>query len=254
MNRRPFLTLVTLIMGIIISGPVLAKDALQPIQDHKESLQWSAPGSPVASGVLQAEILRQEPHESTIQLVFPSNEEYGQLGSRAFADRLREEGVNIGCAINVDVVGYNRPSALLSRAPFSLLGHNYTMKRKAKMLAKMAYNGVASFRNRSAVLKVVARTEDAHFLPANLYIGRLLARNRARRITGDLAPRGDEGPFWAAGYHALCIHSVYRNPYSHTPQDAFEHVDVDTVVRAAHLTLSLLLYWDTEFKENKSVQ
>ena len=42
----------------------------------------------------------------------------------------------------------------------------------------------------------------------------------------------------------MTINSVYRNPYRHTHLETIEHVNLDTVAQAAHVTLNLLLYWD----------
>jgi len=125
-----------------------------------------------ASGVAvlleMARLLRTIPHQSSIRLVFFSNEEQGELGSKSFARWARESGKNIRGVINIDVVGYDAPWALFSREPFSILNADLSPVRKFYMLAKMAKNLVCALVAGQRSLKLMARSQDSSLLPIDV--------------------------------------------------------------------------------------
>lgn len=162
---------------------------------HYDSKNWisgsQCPGADDnATGVAVlleiAKLLEEVPHGHTVQLVFFSNEEYGRPGSVAFARKAREEQEDIRGVINVDIVGYNDTWAILSREVFDVLGGEFTLKRKAKMLGKMAFNLITSVGNGSKNLKLVARSEDAYVIPDEIDNERTKGLNSVKWIVGDV--------------------------------------------------------------------
>ncbi len=142
--------------------------------------------SGIAALLELADVLRNCPYYNTVQLVFFSNEEYGRSGSLAFAKKMRQEGEDIKGVINIDIVGYNAPTAILSSEIFTLLGSDFPMKRKAKMLAKMNYNWINYLLRRSQKLKVMARAEDRHLIQAGMDANKEFPLNLVRWIVGDI--------------------------------------------------------------------
>lgn len=141
---------------------------------HYDSKNWdpssNSPGADDnASGVAVlldvARLLRDIPHQSTIRLVFFSNEEVGDLGSKSFSLWARETRKDIRAVLNIDVVGYDAPWALFSLEPISILSQDLPVTRKIYMIAKMANNAVDGLFAGPRSLKIMARKEDRHLLP-----------------------------------------------------------------------------------------
>ena len=143
---------------------------------HYDSKNWNigsaSPGADDnASGVAvlleAARLLRGIPHRSTIRLVFVSNEEHDDLGSKSFARQARQNRTDIRGVLNVDVVGYDAPFALFSLEPFTVLKTDVPLERKFRMLAKMASNvGVGVIAGRKS-LKLMARSQDRPLAPVD---------------------------------------------------------------------------------------
>ena len=179
---------------MIFPGSVNAEETLLAVA-HYDSKNWTIPsdspgaddnGTGVAALLEIARILQHRTHQSSVILVFSSNEEYGRAGSKYFAKQAKEKGIDISGVLNVDTVGYNRPWALFSREPFhALFDSRFSVSRKAKIIAKLGYNWVMSFWFGSKSLKVVGRHEESRLIPADLNARQTIGGNRIRWIIGD---------------------------------------------------------------------
>jgi Zn-dependent M28 family amino/carboxypeptidase len=165
---------------------------------HYDSKNWipgkDAPGaddnaSGVAALLEVARILCQGPNHNSMQLVFFSNEEQDQIGSKHFARNAKETGTNIGGIINIDTVGYHFPYAIFSSQPFSVMGSSdFSIMRKVKMIVKMGYNFLASFLFRSKVLMVAGRDEDQQLIPESIQKKEEIGENCVHWVIGDVCP------------------------------------------------------------------
>ena len=137
-------------------------------------------GSGVAVLLELAEILRHKQNQNTVQLVFFSNEEKGQLGSKAFARKMREDQADIYGVINIDIVGYNAPWAIFSSEIFKVITSESPLNHRVKMLGKMVNNWFTHLFNVGKNLKVMVRSEDQYLVPdtskANERIGKNIVR------------------------------------------------------------------------------
>ncbi len=97
-------------------------------------------------------------HDRTILFcVFP-NEERGLTGSRWLASKMRREAADIKAIINVDVVGYNRPSRPVY---FDAVFAHETFRHQAKALWRMQENYFRGAIWGRDIIKVAGRPEDA---------------------------------------------------------------------------------------------
>ncbi len=160
-SAEPWPVVIARAAGLARPGElILLLSHLDSISDNPAGI---APGADDnASGVaVLLEVARQAAlaaHDRTILFcVFP-NEESGLAGSRWFARKARRETADIKAVVNVDIVGYNRPSRpVYLDAVFA----HATLKHRVKALWTMQKNyfrGV--FRGRDSI-KVAGRPSDA---------------------------------------------------------------------------------------------
>jgi hypothetical protein len=146
---------------------------------HYDSKNWDGcqdcPGADDnGSGVLVllklAELLKETRLNKTVELVFSSNEEFGQKGSAAYVSDLKAKGEIILGAINVDIVGYNRPLAIFSADVIAALREKFTFERKIKILLKCGYNAAYFLFNHNLTLKLTGRQAERNLMPDPSYI------------------------------------------------------------------------------------
>ncbi|MBU1709424.1 MAG: M20/M25/M40 family metallo-hydrolase [Proteobacteria bacterium] len=122
-------------------------------------------GSGVAVLLEIAKLLGRQPLNNDVQVVFFSNEEDGHEGSKAFASQLRREGVPVIGVLNIDIVGYNNPTALFSKKVIDVLAGELPTMKKSKMILKMAYNLGTRLIEKEKVFVVAGRSEDKTLQP-----------------------------------------------------------------------------------------
>ena len=146
-------------------APAMQRDAIL-LTAHLDSIsgdpQGRAPGADDnGSGIAVLLELARTLHErraspSVIFAVF-SNEETDRSDSRAFAARLRREGVKLRAVINVDVVGYPRPRRLLDWQAFAV---HRTWRGRLQALREQLGNAFLALRHGPGALLVAGRIRD----------------------------------------------------------------------------------------------
>jgi acetylornithine deacetylase/succinyl-diaminopimelate desuccinylase-like protein len=117
-----------------------------------------------ASGVAMllemARILHGSPLECSVFFCIFTNEEKGTQGSKAYVEKIKQEAMNIKAAINVDIIGYNRPNKVFDLAAVT---SQITIKHKLKSLVRMTGNYYRSFAGDN-VIKIAGRGVDKALL------------------------------------------------------------------------------------------
>lgn len=165
-------------------------------------------GSGCAAVLEAARICRDYGFKSSIKLLLVSGEELGMLGSDYYAWVARERGDDIGGVINGDMIGY--PIFGMRTAVGSYL------------LPIALLDSVTTYNERYGIGLRVDTYTDA---------------------TG----ASDYGPFAEAGYDALdfsegTAQEIWSglDPYYHTVNDLYEHLDPDLLVKITQLELATL--------------
>ncbi len=140
---------------------------------HFDSKAWGpakqAPGADDnASGVAVllelARILREKSHQSSIRLVFFSNEETGRAGSKSFARRARQAKTEILAVLNIDGVGYTPKPQEIVRESAVLFNSRISPLKRGEILAVQLKNFITQpFRGRH-IIKLVSREEDRRLI------------------------------------------------------------------------------------------
>jgi len=107
-----------------------------------------------------ARILKMSPLEYSVFFCIFTNEEQGTQGSKAYAKKMKQEAMNIKAAINVDLIGYNRPEKAFY---YDAVTSHITLKHKAKALVRMMRNYYRSFEGDN-VVKIAGRVADKALL------------------------------------------------------------------------------------------
>ncbi len=146
-------------------------------------------------------------------------EEYGMIGSRAYAKKLKKKRSKILGMFSLEMVGYAAHSAGSQKMPVVL-----------KAFYPDAGNFIALVSNTSSkplldttkkIFKIIPGLDtQTLILPANGW------------VFPD-ARLSDHSPFWDEGFPALLVTdtSFYRNPYYHTQDDRVETLDLNFLAK-----------------------
>ena len=111
-------------------------------------------GSGVAVLLETARVLSGETVNRPVHFCFFSNEESGSVGSKAFVKEFKNQGGRLLAAINLDVLGYNRPEGLV---PWEAISSQDTLKYKTKALWRGLRNAARSWSAEKDTVKVAGR-------------------------------------------------------------------------------------------------
>jgi hypothetical protein len=114
-------------------------------------------GSGLAVLLEVARSLRELETEDPVAFCFFSNEEGDNRGSEAFAGWARRQNLRIRAAVNVDVVGYNRPARLVD---WSAVAVQVSWKEKGRAVWVQVRNGITALRKGPDALLVAGRRRD----------------------------------------------------------------------------------------------
>lgn len=136
--------------------------AIAHIDSKSSDLDAVAPGadddaSGVAVLIETARILKETPLQRTVMFCIFSNEDRGCIGSRSFVRQVKNDGLGIKGVINLDILGYNRPSSPIY---LSALQAQNSYKEKLKSFSKMIVNYILGMIEGRDRLKIAGRVED----------------------------------------------------------------------------------------------
>lgn len=184
------------------------------------------PGSPGAddnaSGVAVllelAQAIAQNPARVPVRFVAFDLEEYGLLGSRAYAANLRKQGEVIRFMLSLEMLGYCDPTPGSQNYPPGL---QFWYPNQGNFIALVG--------NVFTILEMIHLSHDFHrngvscqWLPAGLR-GKIVPATRL----------SDHSPFWDQGYKALMVTDTafLRNPNYHQASDRVETLNFDFMSR-----------------------
>jgi aminopeptidase YwaD len=197
----------------------------------------TVPGSPGAddngSGIAVllelARIFSEHPPQNhPIQLIAFDLEEYGLLGSRAYAKLLKQQKQPLRLMFSLEMLGYcdRRPNS--QRYPTGL---KYFYPPTGDFIALVGnLRAISDLRKLSQSIRQLVPCE---WLPVPLN-GYLVLDTR----------RSDHVPFWDFGYDAIMVTDTanLRNPYYHSPKDTLETLDLDFLTQVCQgLALAIQL-------------
>ena len=157
--------------------------------------------------------------EANVEFVAFNLEEQGMIGSRAYAQKLRGEGVQILGMLSLEMVGYTAQEKDSQKMPFFLKPFYPDVGNFIGLVANTKSKSLLE-----KVKKIFQRVEglpvESLILPAN---GGIFP---AARLS-------DHSPFWDEGFPALLVTdtSFYRNPYYHSEEDRIETLDLDFLAK-----------------------
>ena len=165
-----------------------------------------------------------------VEFVAFNLEEYGMIGSRAYVQKLKTEGVRVAGMLSLEMVGYISQEKDSQKMPFFL---------------KPFYPDVGNF------IGLVANTRSKKLLEKVKRIFRkvedLPVESLVLPANGWIFPEArlsDHAPFWDEGFPALLITdtSFYRNPYYHSLEDRVETLDLNFLAKVTEATIRTALF------------
>jgi Zn-dependent M28 family amino/carboxypeptidase len=170
-------------------------------------------GSGVAVLLELAEYFSANPIKYPIQLIAFDMEEYGLLGSAAYADKLKQENQKIRLMISLEMLGY------CDRAPNS--------QQYPAGLDKFYPNTGDFIGLIGSIPTIPDLLHLQHHMKSVVSCEWLPAGWRGLAIPD--TRRSDHAPFWDTGYKALMVTDTanMRNPHYHKSSDQLETLDLE---------------------------
>jgi Zn-dependent M28 family amino/carboxypeptidase len=182
----------------------------------------AVPGTPGAddnaSGVAVllelAKALATEPPKSPVRLVAFDMEEYGLLGSSAYAEHLQQIKQPLRLMLSLEMLGYCDRSANSQRYPHPL---QYIYPNRGDFIALVGNLGAVFdlFRLKCSLQRAGTPCE---ILPVP-----------QRGLAIDVTRRSDHASFWDRGYRAMMVTDTafLRNPHYHQLSDRLDTLDLE---------------------------
>lgn len=193
----------------------------------------SVPGSPGAddnasavAALLEAARLYAEtgPAKGGVEFVAFNLEEYGMVGSQAYARKLKKEKIPLAGMLSLEMVGYASKERGSQKMPLFLKPFYPDTGDFIALVANSSSRGLLK-----EVEKIFRSVEglplQSLVLPSN---GRIFPDARL----------SDHSPFWDQGYPALLVTdtSFYRNPHYHLETDTIETLDMEFLAKVTEAT------------------
>jgi len=198
----------------------------------------AAPGSPgaddngsgVAAALELARALKDRPMRRTVRIVLFNLEELGMIGSRQYAQRVKERidrgRERIVGMMSLEMIGYYSDEPGSQRSPIPPIPGVFDPPAVGDFLAIVATRSSSEFAHRLESLMNEAEPALKTFLfdlaPGN---GWMIPDTR----------RSDHAPFWDIGSSAVMLTdtSEFRSPHYHQPSDTIETLDAERFTQAA---------------------
>jgi aminopeptidase YwaD len=204
--------------GTITAPPIL-------VGAHYDAVPGSPGADDNATGVaVLLELARAwaaNPGRHPLRLVAFDLEEFGLLGSRAYATELRQAKQPLRLMLSLEMLGYSSSKPNSQRYPVGLERFYPTQG-----------NFLGLIGNWPTIL------EMRHLKRAVIDHGQIGCEWLPVVLNGQSIPdtrRSDHAPFWDAGYRAILVTDTanLRNPHYHQPSDRLETLDLDFLTRVA---------------------
>ncbi|MCU0535792.1 MAG: M20/M25/M40 family metallo-hydrolase [Hydrococcus sp. Prado102] len=194
-----------------LSPPIL-------IGAHYDAVPGTIGADDNASGVAVllelARAFAAEPPKSPIRLVAFDLEEYGLLGSTAYAEHLKQIGEPLRLMLSLEMLGYCDRTANSQRYPAGL---KYFYPNRGDFIALVG--------NLSSILDLLRLSHRIRRAKASCQW--LPVPQQGKWV--EATRRSDHAPFWDRGYRAMMVTDTafLRNPHYHQPSDRPETLDLD---------------------------
>lgn len=187
----------------------------------------TVPGSPGAddnaTGIAVllelARSIAAQPIRYPVRCVAFDLEEYGLVGSTAYAENLRQSGQSLRLMLSLEMLGYCNQTPHSQHYPPGL---RYFYPDRGNFIALIGnWRTVPDLLRLSGVLRRAGKV-PCEWLPAGAR-GKLVPDTR----------RSDHAPFWDRGYRAIMVTDTanLRNPHYHRNSDRLETLDLDFLTR-----------------------
>lgn len=170
-----------------------------------------------------------ERQSANVEFVAFNLEEYGMIGSRAYARELKSRSTKVDGMLSLEMVGYASQKKSSQKMPIFL---------------KPFYPDVGNF------VGLVANTQSRKLLEKvkNIFeeVSNLPTESITLPANGWAFPDArlsDHSPFWDEGFPALLVTdtSFFRNPHYHTPEDRVETLDLEFLAKVTEATIRTVL-------------
>ena len=210
--------------NLILNLPAVQEQQLSPILigAHYDAV----PGTPGAddNGTGVAVLLElaaafaKQPTKYPIQIVAFDMEEYGLLGSKAYAAYLKNNQKSLRLMLSLEMLGYRNYANNSQSYPADLLKYFYPNKGDFIALVSNLITIPDTIRLHKSLSQ---NNLNCRWLPVP---------NNGKWIPG--TSFSDHSPFWEQGYRAMMVTDTafLRNPHYHKPSDQIETLDVDFLI------------------------
>ena len=160
-----------------------------------------------------AEVFAQQPAKYPLKIVAFDMEEYGLLGSKAYAAKLKQEKQALRLMLSLEMLGYRSDADNSQRYPVDFLKYFYPQKG----------NFIALVTNLIAIPDTMRLHKS--LCKSNLDCRWLPVPNNGKWVVG--TGFSDHSPFWEQGYRAMMVTDTafLRNPHYHKSSDAIATID-----------------------------
>ena len=205
--------------NLILNLPAAKEQQLPPILigAHYDAVPGTAGADDNGTGVAVllelAAAFANQPTKYPIQIVAFDMEEYGLLGSKAYAAYLKEQQKSLRLMLSLEMLGYRNCANNSQSYPIDFL--------------KYFYPNQGDFIALVSNLITIPDTMRLHRIlsQGNLNCQWLPVPNNGKWIPG--TSFSDHSPFWEQGYRAIMVTDTafLRNPHYHKPSDQIETLD-----------------------------
>jgi Zn-dependent M28 family amino/carboxypeptidase len=163
--------------------------------------------------------IAQNPLKYPVQIVAFDLEEYGRLGSFAYADYLKTQQQSLRLMISLEMLGYKDTAPNSQRYPADFL--KYIYPRQGDFIALVG--NLITIPDLIRFKKAMQPQIPCQWLPVP---------NNGKWIRG--TGFSDHSPFWLQGYRAMMVTDTafLRNPHYHKPSDTIDTLDEDFLTAA----------------------
>lgn len=211
--------------NLILNLPAATQPDLSPILigAHYDGVPGTPGADDNATGVAVllelAASFAANPIKYPVQLVAFDMEEYGRLGSFAYADYLKSQQQPLRLMVSLEMLGYRDSAPNSQRYPADVL--KYIYPRQGDFIALVG--------NLITVPDLIRFQKK---MQQQISCKWLSVPNNGKWIQG--TGFSDHSPFWLQGYRAMMVTDTafLRNPHYHKPTDTIDTLDSDFLTAA----------------------